>query len=742
VAKPGPPADAEDERVDWQVDTTERSSVRAVQAEVSAVLRDLGATDGAVHDAELILTELIGNVVRHAPGRAQVSLSSDAGQVLLTVEDDGAGFAYRPTAPVDARAESGRGLFIVAALAQDVQVSAGPAGGTRIAVQLPFTPEAAVASPLQPGLAEPLRVVHTLTAALHQTGSAAGFYEHALDTIVSTLGVSRASLLLYDADGVMRFKAWRGLSAAYRKAVEGHTPWQRGDRSAVPIVVPDVTADPELAELLPVLQAEGIGALAFLPLITRDGLIGKFMLYRDRAHPLNADEIALAEVLAGQIALGTERQRAHDELRAAAERAQTAAQRLASLQKVTAELSRAVTTGDVAAVALGVALAELGAHTGSLCMLQGEELYIAAASGYEAEVLRHWGRFSLHDDLPASEAVRTGRAVFLASSAERSARYPVFAASPVVRDEAYAIIPLGAEIPLGALVMGFPQPRTFTAQDEAFLAALATQCAAALARAALYEERERARLAAEAAARTLQAALLPPRLPEIDGLDLGARYLAGSAHTEVGGDFYDVFPLYGNRHLVVLGDVCGRGVEAATTALLIRHVVRSAAVNLRIPAAILAHVNDVLCRHNELSPDADPRFATAVVAVVHPRPDGSVAIHLAVAGHPLPLLRRPDGEVRTVGVPGCLLGITDAAGFHDHALVLTPGDALVCYTDGVTERRDGNVFFGEARLATLLAGTPGEADALAGAVESAVAGFAVDEPSDDLAVLVLRAPAG
>jgi serine phosphatase RsbU (regulator of sigma subunit) len=318
----------------------------------------------------------------------------------------------------------------------------------------------------------------------------------------------------------------------------------------------------------------------------------------------------------------------------------------------------------------------------------------------------------------------------------------VFAASPVVRDESYAIIPLGTEIPLGALVIGFPEPRTFTDGDEAFLTALAGQCAAALARAALYEERERARLAAEAAARTLQAALLPPRLPEIDGLDLGARYLAGSAHTEVGGDFYDVFPLYGHRHLVVLGDVCGRGVEAATTALLIRHVVRSAAVNLRIPAAILTHVNDVLCRHNDLTPDADPRFATAVVAVVHPRPDGSVSVHLAVAGHPLPLWRKVDGDVQPVGAPGYLLGITDAVGFDDHALVLAPGEALICYTDGVTERRDGKAFFGEPRLAAVVAATAGAADSLAGAVETAVAGFAADEPSDDLAVLVLRAPAG
>jgi serine phosphatase RsbU (regulator of sigma subunit)/anti-sigma regulatory factor (Ser/Thr protein kinase) len=723
--------------VDWQVNTAQRDAVRGVQAELSKLLGDMGADESAVNDAELIFTELIGNVVRHAPGAARVSLDSPGGRLVLAVEDAGPGFVYRPRPAADGQAESGRGLFIVAALAEDVRVSPGATGGARVEVQLRGAAESA---PLieAPGAAEQLRVVHRLSAALHRTGSAAGFYEHAIDAIVTTLGVDRASLLLYDPDGVMRFKAWRGLSSAYRRAVEGHTPWERGVLDATPLVVPDAQADPDLTELLPVLRAEGIAALAFLPLITRDGLIGKFMLYYDRPHPFGVDEIALAEVLAGQIALAADRQVVHDELRAAAERAQRSAQRLASLQKVTAELSRAVTTADVAAVALGLALAELGADSGSLCMLDGDQLTIAAAAGYESDVLSHWGSFPLDADLPASEAVRTGRAVFLTSSAERVARYPVFAASPVVRDEAYAIIPL--EAPAGALVVGFPHPRSFSEEDEAFLTALAGQCAAAMSRAALYEERERARLNAEAAARSLQAALLPPQLPEIEGLDLGARYLAGGPGTEVGGDFYDVFPLYGHRHLVVLGDVCGRGTEAATTALLIRHVIRSAAVNLRTPAAILAHLNDVLCRHNEQSPDADPRFATAVVAVVHPRADAGVAIHLAVAGHPLPLLYRPGTAVSPVGPTGCLLGVLPTAGFDDHALVLAPGEALICYTDGVTERRNGRAFFGEVRLAAALQDPPGDADAMAGAVEAAVAGFADDEPSDDLAVLVLRAP--
>lgn len=761
---------------------------------------------------------------------------------------------------------------------------------------------------VEEALAVQLRAVHRLTVALHQAEAAADFYTEAIDTIVAVVDAGRVSLLLFDPDGVMRFKAWRGLSEEYRLAAEGHTPWGPADLDARPILVPDVEADPELAELLPVLRAEGIAAAAFVPLICRDELIGKFMLYYAEPHVFSTTEVAMAEVLAGHVALAVERHRVQHQLRAAAAR-------FASLQKVTAALSRAVGVDDVAAVALGVALEELGATSGSLCMIEGEELRIVAAAGYPPEVMAHWGTFPLDADLPASEVVRTGRAVFISNDTERRARYPLFVAAPLVKDEAYAIVPLGPEIPLGALVAGFPTPREFPPDDQAYLNALAAQCAAALGRAELYEQREHARLAAEtargrlaflaeasaalaasldygetltrlaelavprladwcalylvddgraqlaglahvdprraasaramlmrrpirldspvgigavlrtgirqvhrpiteelrtvmardsehsaqlreldmhaaailplvvrgrvigalflavhpgrdldaeavalgeelavragtaidnarlftartAAARTLQASLLPPDLPVVDGLDLGARHVAGSAGIDIGGDFYDVFPLAGGRYLIVLGDVRGRGVDAATTALLIRHVIRSAAVSLRTPAAILSHLNEVLLRQE--TAELEPRFATAVLAVVHSRADRSLAVDFAVAGHPLPLLRTPEGSVQAVGSAGTALGITDAFTVADCSLVLRPGETLLCFTDGATERRNGAEFFGDERLAATFAAASGDADSIAATVEFAVAAFAEGDLSDDLALLVLQ----
>src|SRR4051812_37795648 len=142
--------------------------------------------------------------------------------------------------------------------------------------------------------------------------------------------------------------------------------------------------------------------------------------------------------------------------------------RLVGLQRVTAELCRAVSVADVAAVALSTARDELGARTGSLCLLVGDELEIVDAVGYAGDVMDHWGRFPLDADLPASDAVRSGRPVFLRSPAERMARYPIFAGSPVVDDAAFAMIPLHDDRPIGCLVFGFPEPRDFSPADEAF----------------------------------------------------------------------------------------------------------------------------------------------------------------------------------------------------------------------------------------------------------------------------------
>lgn len=160
-----------------------------------------------------------------------------------------------------------------------------------------------------------LKVCLTLTRAISQTRTVEEIYEIALQALTDGLGVSRSAILLFDAHGIMRFTAWRGIAANYRSAVEGHSPWVPDSPHPEPLVVADVTLESSLARLLPVIQAEGIAAMAFIPLVSRDRVIGKFMLYYDAPHMLGADEQQLASLIASQVAFAVERTQAEVQAR-------------------------------------------------------------------------------------------------------------------------------------------------------------------------------------------------------------------------------------------------------------------------------------------------------------------------------------------------------------------------------------------------------------------------------------------
>jgi PAS domain S-box-containing protein len=165
-----------------------------------------------------------------------------------------------------------------------------------------------------------MTVLLRLTEAISRAATLDDIYGAALEALAAGLGVDRTSILLFDPDGVMRFKAWRGLSDEYRQAVEGHTPWTPGTANAAPILVPDVSREPSIAALLPFIEREGIGALAFVPLVSRDRVICKFMLYYPSPHDPSADELQLAGIVAAQVAFAVERTQAESQVRRSEER--------------------------------------------------------------------------------------------------------------------------------------------------------------------------------------------------------------------------------------------------------------------------------------------------------------------------------------------------------------------------------------------------------------------------------------
>ncbi|MFP5369687.1 MAG: PP2C family protein-serine/threonine phosphatase, partial [Actinomycetes bacterium] len=245
------------------------------------------------------------------------------------------------------------------------------------------------------------------------------------------------------------------------------------------------------------------------------------------------------------------------------------------------------------------------------------------------------------------------------------------------------------------------------------------------------ESEARARLLA----RTLQQSLLPPAVPEIPGLDVGAAFRPAGAGDEVGGDFYDVFETRAGGWAVAVGDVRGKGAEAAAVTALARYTVRAGAFRDVQPARVLADLNDVLLR------ERGDWSCTVAIGSLTPRDGCGWRVTVACGGHPPPLRIGPSSPARPVGRPGTLLGLLDTIDVADVEEALAPGEAVVFFTDGVTEARGPEGFFGEERLAGLL-------DTLrdAGAVEIArgvvdrVVEFQAGDPRDDIAVVVVRVP--
>jgi PAS domain S-box-containing protein len=261
--------------------------------------------------------------------------------------------------------------------------------------------------------------------------------------------------------------------------------------------------------------------------------------------------------------------------------------------------------------------------------------------------------------------------------------------------------------------------RTFDEDDFAFAKDLALRAATAVQNARLYEEQARV-------AHTLQASLLPERLPETPGWDVAASYQAGEQGAEVGGDFYDIVPAAGGGRLVFLGDVTGKGIAAASLTSLVRHSVRTAARFDPRPAAVLALVNDILLGLPRLSP------VTLVCALVE-----DTRVTIASGGHPRPLLRRA-GAVREVGRHGVLLGAVRDFEAEEDVLELEPGDTLLLYTDGVTDTPGVHERFGHLRLMQILGAGEPEPERVLARVERALRDFQSGTSVDDRALLALR----
>nr|WP_234430525.1 SpoIIE family protein phosphatase [Streptomyces sp. NRRL F-4489] len=282
---------------------------------------------------------------------------------------------------------------------------------------------------------------------------------------------------------------------------------------------------------------------------------------------------------------------------------------------------------------------------------------------------------------------------------------------------------------IGMLTLGKPTEEHFRQEILELAEDLSRRAALALDNARLYSERT-------AISQSLQRSLLPPELPDIPGVEVEVIYRAAGEGNEVGGDFYDLFPIRDGAYGFAIGDVCGTGPEAAAVTGLARHALRLLAREGFGGPAVLERLNAAI-----LDEGARSRFLTLLYGELWPQEDGSAVLKVVCAGHPLPLRLRQDGSVEPAAEPQPLLGVMDDLELYEQTVTLDPGDVLLCVTDGVTERREGTRMLGDDGLSDVLTTCTGlTAGAVAARVLRAVERFAAEPASDDMAILALRVP--
>ena len=556
----------------------------------------------------------------------------------------------------------------------------------------------------------------TLTAALSGALTVTNVARVCAELGAPAVGARASIVSLSDSTGewfgIVAYTGYRpeDISPWIRFRVDSRLPLADCVRSGQPIFLetPDAitSAYPDFTR--EDLRRLGDRAWVSLPLIVSGRAIGTLFLAFERDRPLSNEDRRLALTIVQQCAQALDRAQLFEAERTAREEAERAADRTARLQEMTAALSGAITPAAVAEVIIDQGVVALRAKAGSLALLteDGGMLELVRAIGYPPEFVERWRQTPVTTRVAAGAAIRTREPLFLESREALLVRYgapnePV----PILPDPgARAVIPLiiGQDA-IGVLSFLFSAPKSFAADERAFIQTIARQCAQALERARLYERERRVAV-------TLQRALLPTDLPKPPGVAIHAAYVPGASESDIGGDWYDAFYLPNGHIAVSVGDVVGRGLNAAVVMGQLRQTIRAAALQGHSPFVVLAQAGKIL----EWT-SGGGGMATALFGILDPE---SLIFTYAVAGHPPPVVATSTGETHLAECAGALpLGIGAARLPPAQSISLAPGTLLVLYTDGLIE----------------LTRNPAEGEA----VLLAAAAAERREPSDDAAQGVL-----
>jgi len=690
----------------------------------------LSGRDDVVTDAVLLASELVTNAIVHAGTAVELTCRFNGATVEISVLDRHPARVIPdpPSSAADVARPSGRGLLLPAALSSSWGVTYASAAKViwfRLGPDVPAAgPDIAesLAAADQPGSRPTEPADHGGAGDLLQLG-----YDellgHAVTLAREAVAADAAYALIADEHGELRMRAAAGRGVALPRVGEAAAAASPAEPTGMGTFLDLYNQFAERGADLAQIQNEPRHSLLTVPLTGEGRVTG--MLAVAAAGPGRFAEADLARVqhAADQVTLPLERARLaeHDRIRRA---------RLSFLAEASDLLAGSLDQEKTIALAAQLVVPRLGAWFAAL--LPDDDGGLRPAYVWHADEFLVDELARLLNEVPAPQVMPGdgARPWSLTPPAPAPAPGPSFGAAGLASDPAWCFPLTARDRSLGVIVIGRPREGALAREAVGLAEDLTRRVALALDNARLYSEQRQATSA-------LQRSLLPPELPDIPGIELAAGYEAAGEGNEVGGDFYDVFEATPGRWRFAIGDVCGKGPEAAAVTGLTRHA-------LRILAREGHDVPTVLERLNALIVDEGTR--ARFITLIHgelippPGPGEPATVFLVCAGHPPPLVLRSGGVVETATDPQPLLGVLDRVTFGQATIRLSPDDVLLCVTDGVTERRSAGRFLDDDDGLRNLLGQCSELNAgsVVARIQRAVREFGPDPPADDLALLVFR----
>ena len=491
------------------------------------------------------------------------------------------------------------------------------------------------------------------------------------------------------------------------------------------LVVGDARLNP-MTSTNPSIDKMGVLAWAGYPLRSIHGqVLGTFCVVDTAPRDWTTTEVEILESLAGAAEGEIRLRTLLDHSAAATDRARRDVRRMERLASLAERLALAETTVEVSNAIADLGPDVLGASIAMLGIIDAEQNSIAVRRPpNDDELGTEHASISLDDDLPITDALRTTRTVYLSSPADMLDRYPhVVSEAQVLGLAATASIPLARAdgTAIGAMSVGWPSAMQFDINDRSLLRTVALMCAQALERSLLGDVRR-------ALLEQLQCELLPAT-PAIDGLEIAVRYLPATSGLGFGGDWYDIVDLDDGRTTVIVGDIPGHGIEAAARMSQVRGAVNALA---RIHVDDLSNVlsgAERLLRHLD-----EIYIATLLILTIDP---AAGLITYVSAGHPAPLLVRPDGTAVTLADGRRPLLGAGTGHCPSGVVPILRGSVLIAFTDGLVERRDQSSDLGAERVIATIAGSPSlQPESLADRIIDELIGDRV--VTDDVALVAIR----